>query len=220
MKPSPVNEVREMYDATADSYTEMMDKEIELPVYAEVLGRLHTRIRNTPGTLIDTACGSGHMLSMYHERFEPLRALVGVDLSPRMVAITQKRLGSGASVIVGDMRNLSEIESCSAAAILNYFAIHHLDAGGVQESIREWYRVLVPGGQLFVAAWEGTGLIDYGDESNISAVRYRSAELSSMANDADFEITRCDVDPVEDFPMDAVYLECRKDQHLAFSELA
>lgn len=210
MKPSPINQVREMYDATADSYADMMDKEISLPVYAEVLGRLQTNIVNTPGPLIDTACGSGHMLSMYHESFEPLRALVGVDLSPRMVAITRKRLGPDARVIVGDMRELSEIESCSAAAVLNYFAIHHLDTNGVRESIHEWHRILAPGGQLFVAAWEGSGLIDYGNESNITAVRYTSAELSSIANDAGFEVTRCAVNPVEDFPMDAVYLECRK----------
>jgi SAM-dependent methyltransferase len=152
------------------------------------------------------------MLSMYHERFEPQRVLVGVDLSPRMVAITQKRLGLDSRVIVGDMRDLSEIESCSAAAVLNYFAIHHLDAGGVRKSFDECYRILVPGGQLLVATWEGTGLIDYGDLANIAAVRYTSARLSSMASDAGFDITRCTVDPVEDFPMDAVYLECRKDQ--------
>ena len=212
MKPSPINEIREMYDETADSYADMMDKEIGLPVYAEVLGRLQARIVNTSGALIDTACGSGHMLAMYHDRFEPQRSLVGVDLSPRMVAITRKRLSSGVRAIVGDMRDLYEIESCSAAAVINYFAIHHLDAGGVRESIHEWYRVLAPGGQLILAAWEGTGLIDYGDASNITAVRYTSAELSSMANDAGFEITRCAVDPVEDFPMDAVYLECWKDQ--------
>ena len=40
LKTSSINEVREMYDATADSYADMMDKEIGLPVYAEVLGRL------------------------------------------------------------------------------------------------------------------------------------------------------------------------------------
>lgn len=201
-----------MYDDTADSYADMMDREIGLPVYSEVLGRLQRRIVNTSGALIDSACGSGHMLAMYHERFEPTRALVGVDLSPRMVEVTSKRLGSSARVTIGDMRDLSEIESCSAAAVLNYFAIHHLDASGVREAIYEWYRVLAPGGQLLVAAWEGNGLIDYGDASDIVAVRYTSAKLSSMANDAGFEIARCAVDPVEDFPMDAVYLECKKSQ--------
>lgn len=211
MKPSSIDKVREMYDATAESYADMMDNEIGLPVYTEVLGRLRAAIVNTPGTLVDTACGSGHMLSMYHEHFEPRRPLVGVDLSPAMVAITRKRLGSGARVIVGDMRDLPDIESCSAAAVLNFFSIHHLDVEGVQESMHEWSRIMVPGGQLSIAAWEGNGLIDYGDTANITAFRYTSSELSSMANDDGFAITRCAVNPVEDFPMDAVYLECRKD---------
>jgi ubiquinone/menaquinone biosynthesis C-methylase UbiE len=210
LKASPINDVREMYDDTADSYAQMMDTEIELPVYAEVLARLKTRIENTPGALIDTACGSGHMLSMYREHFEPLREIVGADLSPAMVAITQKRLGPDVRMLVGDMRDLPEIESCSAAAVLNYFAIHHLDAVGVRESLQEWFRILVAGGQLLLAAWEGTGLIDYGDASDIVAIRYTSAEIASMAKDAGFEITRCVADPVQDFYMDAVYLECAK----------
>ena len=61
-----------------------MDKEIDLPVYSDLLGRLQERIANVPGTLIDTACGSGHMMSMYHERYDQQRLLLGIDLSPRM----------------------------------------------------------------------------------------------------------------------------------------
>ena len=56
MRPSPTNEVRKMYEETADSYARMMDAEIDLPVCADLLGRLRDRIANTPGTLVDTAC--------------------------------------------------------------------------------------------------------------------------------------------------------------------
>jgi ubiquinone/menaquinone biosynthesis C-methylase UbiE len=212
MKPSPINEVRDMYDATADSYAEMMNTEIGLPVYADTLRRLRTLIADTPGALIDTACGSGHMLSMYHEQYDPQRVLVGIDASPGMVSIAQQRLGSGARIFIGDMRKLSEIVSGSAAAVLNWYAIHHLEARGLRESMREWFRVLAPGGHLFVAAWEGVGRIDYGDTSSIIALRHNSAELAKLAEETGFTISRCAVEPVEDFPMDAVYLECKKTQ--------
>ena len=53
-----------MYEETAESYARMMDAEIDLPVYAHILGRLRDRVANMPGTLVDTACGSGHMLSL------------------------------------------------------------------------------------------------------------------------------------------------------------
>lgn len=199
-----------MYEATADSYAEMMDKEIELPLYSNVLGRLQERIASTPGTLIDTACGSGHMLSMFHDRYDISRPLLGIDLSPRMVAIAGARLKSYGQVLLGDMRDLPTVVSGSAAAILNYFAIHHLDPEGVREAFLEWYRVLCPGGQLLIAAWEGVGTIDYGDDSDIVALRYTDAELASWAETAGYTVSRCVVEPVEDFSMDAIYLECLK----------
>ena len=63
---------------------------------------------------------------------------------------------------------------------------------------------------MLVAAWEGVGAIDYGEEADIVALRYTDAELVSWAEKAGFAVNRCVVEPVEDFPMDAVYLECVK----------
>ncbi len=196
-----------MYEASADSYAEMMDQEINLPVYSDVLGRLDARIANKPGTLIDTACGSGHMLSMYHERYDPTRPLLGIDLSPSMVAIARERLGPDGEVLVCDMRHLSTVESDSAMGVVNFFAVHHLDPEGLHRALGEWYRVVRCGGQLVIAAWEGEGMIDYGDESDIVALRYRGSELTAWAEEVGFEVTRCVIEPVEEFPMDAVYLE-------------
>jgi len=199
-----------MYEETADSYAEMMDSEIDLPVYADILGRLSRRLEGIEGDLIDTACGSGHMLAMYRDRYDGKRPLLGVDLAPRMVAITGKRLGDHGRTVVADMCRLGEVADGSAAAVLNFFALHHLDSAGVVDALREWHRVLRPEGQLVVATWEGEGPIDYGDASDLFALRYRGDELKAWARDAGFEITRCAVEPVEDFPMNVVYLEATK----------
>jgi ubiquinone/menaquinone biosynthesis C-methylase UbiE len=210
VNPSTPDEVRKMYEETADSYAEMMDSEIGLPVYSDILGRLCERLLSIGGVLIDTACGSGHMLSMYFDHFDKSRQLLGVDLSPRMAAIAAKRLGSHGRVIVGDMRDLSEIEKGEASAVLSFFALHHLDPSGVREAFREWYRVLRPDGQLVVATWEGTGAVDYGDESDIVALKYSSQNLKGWVKSTGFEIARCVVEPVEEIPMDAIYLEGAK----------
>lgn len=207
MRPSHTDQVRDMYEDTADSYARMMDAEIELPVYADVLGRLRERIANTPGAIVDTACGSGHMLRLYHEQYESNRPLIGCDLSPRMVAIAEEKLGSTASVLVGDMRDLPSVDSGSSSAVLNFFALHHLDGENVEAALREWHRILRPGGQVVVATWEGDGAIDYPDASGIVALRHRSDELAAWARAAGFAITRCAVEPVEGFPMDSVHLE-------------
>ena len=211
MKPSPPDEVRDMYETSADSYAEMMDSEIDLPIYSDVLGRLSKRIAKMPGILIDTSCGSGHMLSMYHERYDASRQLLGVDLSPRMVGIASRRLGSTARVVVGDMRDLGLVEPGSAVAVLSFFALHHLDPGDAGVALLEWHRALQLGGQLVLSVWEGAGAIDYGGESNIVAFRYSDDEISSWAEAAGFSITRCVTEAVEGFPMDAVYLEGIKD---------
>ena len=211
MKPSSLRNVRNMYEANADSYSETMDQEIKLPVYKDMLGRLQEYISNTPGILLDTACGSGHMLAMFRSQYDANRPLIGMDISPRMVAISKKRLGDTGTAMVGNMCKLPGIDSGSVAAVINFFAIHHLNVDEVRTSMLEWNRVLVNNGRLLVAAWEGKGSIDYGDESDIVALRYTRKELIEIAESAGFYVTRCTVEPLEEFPMDAVYLECMKE---------
>ena len=211
MKTSSLNNVRDMYDTSADSYAKMMDSEIEFPVYKDVLGRLHENIANIKGILLDTACGSGHMLAMFRSQYDASRSLVGIDISPRMVTVSKKRLGTEVSIELGDMRALPGIDSASVAAVINFFAVHHLDADGIRASMLEWNRVLVQKGRILVAAWEGSGAIDYGKESDIIAFRYKRSELTEIAESSGFTVTRCTVEPVEDFPMDAIYLECKKE---------
>jgi len=210
MRTSSTARVRELYENTADSYAAMMDAEIDLPVYSDILGRLTERIANIPGPVLDTSCGTGHMLGRYRERYDSKRLLVGIDLSPRMIAIAGVKLAAAAETRTGDMRNLDGIESDSMAAVLSFFAIHHLDPEDVLLALRESWRVLGPGGQLVVAAWEGTGPIDYGGEADVLALRYTRDEIVAWAETAGFAVDRCVVEPVEGMPMKGVYLEGAK----------
>lgn len=207
MKASKTDDVRRMYDDTAEHYAEMMDGEIDLPVYADTFERLAERIAGRPGTLIDSSCGSGHMLARYRERYEPERRLLGIDLSPAMVALAAERLGAGADVRVGDMCDLAGVEPGSAAALLSFFAIHHLDPEAAGRALREWHRVLAPAGELLVAAWEGAGAVDYGEAADLVAFRYGREEIEGWAQAAGFAVSRCVVEPVMGIAMDAVYLE-------------
>jgi SAM-dependent methyltransferase len=199
-----------MYDAEAESYSTMMDSEIEKPMYSDTLGRLHSRIAALSGAIIDAPCGSGHMLAMYLEVGDEERALLGVDLSPKMVEIASKRLGSAAEITVGDIRKLDGVPSASAAAVISHFALHHLDVDGVLEALVEWHRVLGIGGQLVIGAWEGAGVIDYGDDSGLTAIRHGADELDAMVRELGFVISRNVVEYDEDLMMNAVYIEGTK----------
>lgn len=218
MKPSAPAQVQQLYEDWADSYATMMDAEIDLPVYADTLGRLAERIADLTGSVIDTSCGPGHMLSRYHERHDPARALVGIDLAPRMAALASARLESSAEILTGDMRDLRGVESGSAAAVVSFFAIHHLDPEDVLVALREWHRALRPGGQLLVAAWEGVGPVDYGDDADVVALRYTKDEVTSWAEQAGFVVNRCVVEPAEGMPMQVVYLEATQQTRGGFAQ--
>lgn len=206
MKLASTDQVREFYEESADSYSEMMDKEIDLLMYAEALSGLAERITDLDGPVLDSSCGSGHMLERLEDRYASGRQLVGVDLCPRMAAIAQKRLGNAATVTEGDMRDLCHVSDDSCAAVLSFFALHHVDLEGMRTCFVAWYRVLRPGGQLLVATWEGEGPIDYGGYMDIVAMRYRKQDVAKAARAAGFRIDKCSVEPVEGMEMDAVYL--------------
>ena len=155
MQVSNLNEVQQMYNESAENYAGMMDAEMQSPIYATMLGQLAVSLDGIDGPVIDTSCGSGHMLAMYQQQFDADRLLIGSDLSAEMVRISQQRLGDGATVKQADMCNLSFLESKSVAGLISFFAIHHLDADGIKQALQEWQRVLKPDGQLLLAAWEG-----------------------------------------------------------------
>ncbi len=210
MKTSSFEVVKKLYEDTAESYDKMMDTEIKLPVYSDTLSRLAKSITDVPGPIIDTSCGSGHMLQLYQERYDLERSLIGIDLSPRMIELTKERLGPKAKCYTGDMRRLEQIPSDATAAILSFFSIHHIDPTDVLFVFQEWYRVLCRRGQLVLGTWEGDGPIDYGEETDVVAFMYTKSAISGWVEEAGFDISRCVVEHIEEMQMTALYLEATK----------
>jgi ubiquinone/menaquinone biosynthesis C-methylase UbiE len=210
-RTSSKDAVREMYETEAESYSTMMDSEIKLPLYADTLGRLKTRIANLAGSIIDAPCGSGHLLSMYHENYDEERTLYGIDLSPSMAAIAAERLGPAAEIVVGDIRKLGSVASGSAAALICHFALHHLDVDGIRKGLTEWHRVLKTGGQLFIGAWEGEGAIDYGEDSDIVAIMHSADTLATLMRESGFSISRNVVECDNEMMMNAIYIDASRE---------
>ena len=128
-----------------------------------------------------------------------------------MVEIASKRLGSAAEIVEGDIRKLDAVPSESAAAVICHFALHHLDADGVAQALVEWHRVLVVGGQLLIGAWEGTGVLDYGDTTDLVAIRHDAGDLERMMRERGFSISRNVIEIDEEMGMNAVYIECSRE---------
>ena len=94
--------------------------------------------------------------------------------------------------------------------MIGFFAFHRLGVDDMVPTLPEWHRVLRDQGQVVLATWEGAGAIDYGDASDVVALRYTQDLVRAWVERADFVVERCVVEPVDDMPMDAVYLEATK----------
>lgn len=216
MSLSSRDDVRRLYEDSADSYNKMMEQEIQLPMYHEVLANLAAKLDGIDGSIVDSSCGTGHMLERIRDGYESGgRQLIGVDLSPRMVELARQRLGDSATIHEGDMGSMDQLADASSACVISFFAIHHVDLDGFQRCLAEWNRALVSGGHLALAAWEGVGAVDYGGSSEVVARRYREDEIVDAVDAAGLKVVAHSVKPVDEIDMDVVHVFATKVREVA-----
>jgi SAM-dependent methyltransferase len=140
-----VDAVRASYDAVAENYAaeiggELAHKPIDralLAVLVELVG---------DGVLADVGCGPGHVAA--HLAAIGAR-VVGIDLSPRMVAVARARWPE-LTFAVGDMRSLPTGDASWGGAVCAY-SIIHLDRDDRPRAYAELARAITPGGFLLVS---------------------------------------------------------------------
>ena len=103
------------------------------------------------GLVLDVAVGTAEVALAISERY-PLVRVVGVDFSPGMLAVGHKKIaarGAAAKInlTAGDGRQLP-IKSASVDALTISFGIRNVEERDM--ALAEFYRVLKPGGRLFV----------------------------------------------------------------------
>lgn len=136
---------RAAYDTVAAAYDAALRDELDqkpldrglLAAVAELAGA---------GRLLDLGCGPGHVtayLARHH------RDVLGIDLSPEMVAIARRRHPE-LSFEVGSMLGL-ELDGGAVAGIVALYSVIHLDAAERAAALGEMARVLAPGGWLLLA---------------------------------------------------------------------
>ena len=105
-----------------------------------------------PLTVLDLACGDGHLLALLHASHpDGHLALIGVDLSAGELAAARARLGEGAALYRCKAQQLP-LASGSVDGVFSHLALRLLgDADGVVRKVR---RLLKPGG-LFLLTPDG-----------------------------------------------------------------
>jgi pimeloyl-ACP methyl ester carboxylesterase/SAM-dependent methyltransferase len=173
--------VRAAYDAMAADYADRFGADLDqLPLDAEILDLLARRA-GPRGPLLDVGCGPGQVGGYLAARGAKV---AGVDLAPGMLAVARQQPGIGA--VAADMRRLP-LASGSCAAVVSFYALHHLPRAELPAVLREFRRVLAADGELALAAHEGEGEFA-GREPILLGTLYSAAELERAVAQAGLRV--------------------------------
>lgn len=137
--------VRATYDAVAREYDRQLGGELAgKPVDRALLRALVELV--VSGTIADVGCGPGHVTRFLAELHTDV---IGVDLSPAMIAIAQER-APAVRFRVGSMLRLAEADGAWQGAV-SLYSIIHLTPAERLTAFREFARVIRPGGFLLLA---------------------------------------------------------------------
>jgi SAM-dependent methyltransferase len=136
------------YDAIAADYeARFLDELAGKPRDRELLDQFAAAVADP---IVEIGCGPGQVGAFVRARG---RRVVGVDLSGEMVSLARRRLDGA---VRADMRALP-LASDSAGGVLAFYSVIHLPRRDLLLALREFRRLLRPGGRLLFSAHEGEG---------------------------------------------------------------
>ena len=148
------DELRSTYDVVASEYETRFLHELEgKPRDRELLERFAQFVGDP---VVEIGCGPGHIGAFVRARG---RRVVGLDLSGEMARRARGRLDAA---LTGDMRRLP-LASGRVGGLLAFYSIIHLPRDEVEGALREFHRVLRPGGRVLLSAHEGKGHVERDD---------------------------------------------------------
>jgi SAM-dependent methyltransferase len=205
-------QVSSSYNVLADEYVAHIYHELEhKPLDREWLARFAATV-GTPGPICDLGCGPGHVARYLHEQGAQV---LGVDLSPRMIELA-RQLNDSIEFRVGNMAAL-EIADESWSGIVAFYSIIHIPPTQIAAVLREFWRVLRPGGEVLLAFHVGDEVrhVDTLWEQQVSLdfIFYQRAWIEEHLRPADFEIVESmERDPYEGFEVatQRAYIRARK----------
>ena len=147
--PLRIVEMRRTWDALAagDTAVYVGDPGSGAEELAGLFGRLGADPRG--GRCVEVGCGPGRMTGALAERFDEV---VAVDVSPAMLEQARTTVDrANVRFVAVSGERLDGVDDGSADALVCYLVLQHLPARRVVESyLREFGRVLAPGGEAFV----------------------------------------------------------------------
>lgn len=100
---------------------------------------------DTPLSVLDLACGDGHLLGLLAARRQPRLQLLGVDMSEAELAAARAALPASVRLLLGRGQAL-DLPSASIDCLVSHMALMLMD--DIEQVVYEMRRVLRPGGQF------------------------------------------------------------------------
>jgi SAM-dependent methyltransferase len=205
------SEVSASYDRVAEEYARRIHTELaHKPFDRELLDGFAARVKDR-GTVADLGCGPG-MVAAYLAA-QGVNGVIGVDLSPNMVA-QATRLYPGIDFRVGDYGTLDAADG-AWGGITAFYSLIHTQRSAIQAVLREFHRVLAPGGLLLFSYHVGREVRHasewWGAEVDIDFVFFETSEMLTYVWNAGFD---SELD-VEREPYPEVELQTRRGYILA-----
>ena len=171
------------YDIVAADYDERFCHELEGKVRdRELLDGVAAR---GSGVVLDIGSGPGHIGAHIRARDRPV---IAVDVSYAMADAAARRLDAA---VVADMIHLP-LGPATISDIIAFYSIVHLPRLRIRDALREFARVLAPGGHALLSAHEGTedvAVTEFlGHEVDLSATFFTLDELVAAAVDAGLRV--------------------------------
>jgi len=171
----------------------LLQRRIEFPVF-RWLG-----LNGEGLDILEVGCGSGYGAVLL-SRLKP-KSYVGIDLMPEMIALAQQRNISNAEFIVMDAAQITPILDASKDMVVIFDILHHIPKW--REVLAECYRVLRPGGKLFLEEPSRTavGVWDFFfDWGHPKDAMFAWRELEARLNEVGFTVKhRCRLWPLRSY---------------------
>ncbi|MBA3500152.1 MAG: class I SAM-dependent methyltransferase [Myxococcota bacterium] len=201
--------LRRGYETVARAYREhLLDELAGKPLDRAFLDAFAEGCR---GTILDVGCGPGQIARYLASRGATVE---GVDLSPAMIE-EAKASHPGIPFRVGDMFALP-YEPGSIGGIAAFYAIVHLRSDELVAPLRDFARVLVPGGLVALSFHVGVDIVHvdelFGAPTSLDFVLHRPEDVTAALADAGFALeARLDRAPYPgvEYPSQRTYLLAR-----------
>ncbi len=180
-------DIQTSYNRVASEYvTRIADELAHKPLDRHVLNWFAERVQGL-GQVCDMGCGPGHVAHYLHHRGV---SICGLDLSQEMVAQAQLR-HPDIPFMPGNMGSLDVADSMWGG-IVAFYSIIHISRDKVVAVLREFKRVLRPGGVLLLAFHIGQDMVHldewWGQSVALDFVFFQLDEMQAYLATAGFEI--------------------------------